>query len=44
MLELLDGVLLFVDDAFDQIADRQHADHIAGIQDRQVAHPFASHQ
>ncbi len=43
LFELLDGVLLIGDDAFDQIADRDHADQFLVTQDRQVADVFVGH-
>jgi len=44
MLKLLDGELLFADDVFDKVADGQHADDFAFVQNGEVADALRGHQ
>ena len=42
--ELIDRVVLIIDDALDQITDRNDANHAATVNDRQMAHAFVRHE
>ena len=42
-LELFDDELLFSDDGFDEIADGNHATHLACFDNRQMADPYLGH-
>src|SRR5690606_27024878 len=42
-LELVDRLLLFLDDGFDEIADRDHADDLVLVDDRQVTNAPVRH-
>jgi len=44
VLELVNNEFLITDHAFDQISDRNNANHLSAIENGQVTHSFVGHE